>query len=137
VRVSNLPEGQAIEVVSLGNGRYRIAEGTARRVAYAVTARDTWVFLDGRTYVVPAAGAGLPRGSRAEEGGVLTAPMPATVLAIHVAAGQRVKRDDVLILLEAMKMELPIRAPRDGLVTTIACRPGELVQPGVTLLEIE
>ena len=40
-------------------------------------------------------------------------------------------------MLEAMKMELPIKAPRDGRVTAISCRTGELVQPGVPLLELE
>jgi biotin carboxyl carrier protein len=35
-----------------------------------------------------------------------------------------------------MKMELPVRAPRDGIVSAIHCREGELVQPGVTLVEI-
>ena len=40
-------------------------------------------------------------------------------------------------MLEAMKMELAVRAPRDGVVTAVHCRAGELVQPGVTLVEIE
>lgn len=63
--------------------------------------------------------------------------MPATVVRIIVEPGQRVSKGDVLIVLEAMKMELPIKAPRDASVKRIACRPGELVQPGVPLLEIE
>jgi biotin carboxyl carrier protein len=40
-------------------------------------------------------------------------------------------------MLEAMKMELPITAPRAGRVKSIHCREGELVQPGVPLLELE
>ena len=63
--------------------------------------------------------------------------MPATVLAINVAPGQRVERNDVVMLLEAMKMELPIRSPRDGIVKIVGCQVGELVQPGTTLLELE
>jgi biotin carboxyl carrier protein len=63
--------------------------------------------------------------------------MPATVSSISVVAGQPVARGDVLIMLEAMKMELPIKAPRDGVVKAIACREGDLVQPGVPLLELE
>jgi acetyl-CoA/propionyl-CoA carboxylase biotin carboxyl carrier protein len=63
--------------------------------------------------------------------------MPATVAAIKVKPGQQVVKGDLLVMLEAMKMELPIKAPRDGRVTAVACRPGELVQPGVPLLEIE
>ena len=62
--------------------------------------------------------------------------MPATVVKIEVTPGQTVTRDSLLIMLEAMKMELPIRAPRDGRVTAIHCRAGEIVQPGVPLLEL-
>ena len=47
------------------------------------------------------------------------------------------KRNDVVMVLEAMKMELPIRSPRDGVVKAIRCAAGELVQPGTTLLELE
>ena len=67
----------------------------------------------------------------------LASPMPATVAAITVAPGQDVRQGDVLVMLEAMKMELPVRAPRDGRVKTIRCRVGELVQPGVGLVELE
>jgi biotin carboxyl carrier protein len=67
----------------------------------------------------------------------LASPMPATVAAVKVSPGEMVVRGDVLIMLEAMKMELPIIAPRDGRVRSVACRPGELVQPGVPLVEIE
>ena len=125
------------EVISLGNGCYRIDDGERRRVAFAVAAQDTWVFLDGRVYVVPPATGIVARRSVADDRGALTSPMPATVLAIHVEPGQRVTRDEVLMVLEAMKMELPVRAPRDGRIASVACRPGELVQAGVTLLEIE
>ena len=64
-------------------------------------------------------------------------PMPASVVAIHVTPGQVVAEGDTLIVLEAMKMELPIRAPRNGVVKTVACVKGEIVQPGVNLLEFE
>jgi biotin carboxyl carrier protein len=67
----------------------------------------------------------------------LAPPMPATVASVLVAPGQPVARGDVLIMLEAMKMELPITAPRDGRVRSVACRPGELVQPGIALVELE
>ena len=63
--------------------------------------------------------------------------MPATVLAINVAPGQRVARNDVVMVLEAMKMELPVKSPRDGIVKAVGCRVGELVQPGTTLLELD
>jgi 3-methylcrotonyl-CoA carboxylase alpha subunit len=67
----------------------------------------------------------------------LAAPMPATVVAINVTTGQAVTAGDTLILLEAMKMELAVTAPHDGTVRAIACRVGELVQPGVPLVDLE
>ena len=126
-----------LEVVALGNGRYQVTRGTQRTIAFAVAGRDTWVFLDGRTFVVSDTPDGLPHRSRIDEQGALTAPMPATVLKISVATGQQIKRNDVVMVLEAMKMELPIRSPRDGVVKAIHCQAGELVQPGTMLLELE
>lgn len=126
-----------IDVVPLGDGRYQVNQGTTRRIAFAVVARETWVFLDGRAYLVNEAGDGSPRKSRVDEQDALAAPMPATVLAIKVAPGQPVERNEVVMVLEAMKMELPIRSPRDGVVKAVGCQVGELVQPGATLLELE
>jgi len=62
--------------------------------------------------------------------------MPATVVHVKVAAGDVVKRGDILIVLEAMKMELPVRAPGDGRVTAVHCEAGQLVQPDTSLIEI-
>jgi 3-methylcrotonyl-CoA carboxylase alpha subunit len=61
--------------------------------------------------------------------------MSATVVRILVKPGDSVSNGDVLIALEAMKMELPIRAPRDGVVKAIHCQAGDLVQPGQQLIE--
>lgn len=123
----------------LGDGRILMERDGARRVAWtAVEGQRTWVFLDGRTFVVEAARAGeRPAGAPQDDATALSSPMPATVAAVNVEVGQTVARGDVLVMLEAMKMELPIRAPRDARVRTIACRTGELVQPGVPLLELE
>jgi acetyl-CoA carboxylase biotin carboxylase subunit len=67
----------------------------------------------------------------------LVAPMPATVARIQATVGQQVSRGETLLILEAMKMELPVRAPSDGRVTAIHCREGELVQPGLALIEMD
>ncbi len=67
----------------------------------------------------------------------LMAPMPATVVRIQASVGQPVTRGETLLVLEAMKMELPVRATSDGTVTAINCSEGELVQPGVALIDID
>jgi biotin carboxyl carrier protein len=106
------------------------------RTAWVARDRDRrWVFLDGRSYELIDARAGERRPTAAHHG-ALTSPMPATVRRVAVAAGDRVKAGETLIVLEAMKMELPVRATHAGTVKTIACREGELVQPGVPLIEL-
>jgi biotin carboxyl carrier protein len=125
------------KVTPLGNGRYLVEQDSKTVTAYAVASgRETWVFLDGRTFLVSAAAAAGTRASATDDANALAAPMPATVVRIEVSPGQTVLRDSLLVMLEAMKMELPIRAPRDGRVTAIRCQVGEIVQPGVPLLEI-
>ena len=97
-----------------------------------------WIFLDGRVYVIDTTGSSDDTGRRAQDDETaLASPMPATVASIHIRKGQSVARGDLLVMLEAMKMELPIRAPRDGRVKAIACTRGELVQPGIPLVELE
>jgi urea carboxylase len=59
------------------------------------------------------------------------------VTRINVAVGATVAKGDTLLVLEAMKMELPVRAPAAGTVAALACREGELVQPGVPLIELD
>jgi acetyl/propionyl-CoA carboxylase alpha subunit len=76
-----------------------------------------------------------PDGRSASAGGAVTAPMPATVLRINVKPGDAVKKGDILVLLEAMKMELPIRAIDAGVVAAVRCREGELVDADAVLLE--
>ena len=67
----------------------------------------------------------------------LSAPMPATIVTVLVEPGQVVERGDVLVVLEAMKMELTLRAPNDGTVDTVTCKEGELAQPGVALVTMQ
>jgi biotin carboxyl carrier protein len=61
--------------------------------------------------------------------------MPATVIKVVVAPGDAVKKGDIVVVLEAMKMELPVRALGDGVVSAVRCREGELVAADATLVE--
>jgi 3-methylcrotonyl-CoA carboxylase alpha subunit len=119
-------------------GEYVARRGERIERVYAVVAGEmTWVFHDGTVYeIVSEDGAGARRRG-AHHHGSLTAPMPATVVTINVRPGDEVKRGDVLIVLEAMKMELPVRASGAGKVEAIHCRPGDLVQPGVSLIDLD
>jgi 3-methylcrotonyl-CoA carboxylase alpha subunit len=106
------------------------------RHAHAVAQGDTrWVFLAGEVYEFEVERPGRRRTTAHHAS--LSSPMPATVRRILVAPGATVSKGDTLLVLEAMKMELPVRAPVDGIVTSVACSEGDLVQAGVILVELE
>lgn len=66
----------------------------------------------------------------------IAAPMPGTIVSVNVSDGQSVKKGDVLVVLEAMKMENEIKAPKDGTITGISVSKGESVDTGATLVTI-
>ncbi len=68
--------------------------------------------------------------------GRLTAPMPGKILEIRTSPGAKVSEGDTLLIMEAMKMELAIKAPMDGEVDNLAVETGDLVEADVLLLEI-
>lgn len=65
-----------------------------------------------------------------EAGTPITAPMPGKILDVKVSAGASVKRGQVIMILEAMKMENEIVAPEDGVIADIAVSPGTAVEAG-------
>lgn len=129
----------AMSVVALGNHEYLVTDddGRQHRVFSISEGSTRWVFCEGEVWTIDTAGAARPRTRGAAHHEHLSAPMPATVLKVPVAQGDAVSKGQTVVLLEAMKMELPLRAARAGSVTAVRCREGEIVQPGVTLIEIE
>jgi biotin carboxyl carrier protein len=67
----------------------------------------------------------------------LMPPMAATVVRVETRPGARVEAGDTLVVLEAMKMELVIRAPRAGVVRAVHCVEGQLVNPGTVLVDLD
>ncbi len=144
--VEALPDGRLrvagaedpFTVVQAADGSYLVGDGTRTwRVFVAGPPDARFVFADGAVATLEVApdAPGRKR-RRASHGDATAAPMPATVAAILVTVGQDVKQGDVVLKLEAMKMELPIRAHTDGTVAALRCRVGDLVQPGVPLIDI-
>ena len=80
----------------------------------------------------PAPAAPAPAG-----GETVKSPMPGTILAVNVTAGQSVKKGDVLVVLEAMKMENEIQAARDGVVASVAVTKGATVETGAVLVVLQ
>lgn len=93
----------------------------------------------GRVFEVrrePVRPAARPGGGSADHGTGLTAPMPGRIRRTLVEPGDPVERGQVILVLEAMKMEHAIRAPRDGTVTRLDHAEGDLVEAGTVLAEI-
>ena len=124
--------------VSAHDGRLHVSGGDVTHSGNAVASGDeVWVTVDSEVFLFQ-----VTQGARASHAAsaaqdAFSPPMAATVVRIAVKAGDHVEDGDVLIALEAMKMELPIRAPRAGIVRAVHCREGELVQPGQVLIDFE
>jgi biotin carboxyl carrier protein len=124
--------------VPVGPGTFVIEVAGTRRVVYvARQGEDIWAFWNGHVF---RSGAGASHGTEprahVELAQQLTSPMPATVVQVLVSPGARVKKGEAVVLLEAMKMELPVRARAEGTVSAVRCRAGELVQAEQVLVEI-
>lgn len=85
---------------------------------------------------VAAAPAAAPAAGALAAGEVVTSPMPGNILKINVTQGQKVNEGDVLIVLEAMKMENEISATKSGTVAQISVTKGAVVETGTPLVVI-
>jgi glutaconyl-CoA/methylmalonyl-CoA decarboxylase subunit gamma len=129
-------------VTRLGAGVYRVAEDAAgnerQALVYVAGPRgNTWAFSNGRVYrpvapEEPARRAHVPGAVQS-----LTSPMPATIVKVLAEPGQAVKAGDTLVIVEAMKMELPVRAPADAVVKAVHCKEKDIVQADQILVELE
>ena len=117
------------------HGRLRVEIAGTLRLAHVAKVGDSWwIHLDGRIHVVRAREPG-NAGTEPSEGS-LSAPMPGTVLEVHIKEGQRVRKGQTLVVLEAMKMEHRIQAPKAGEVTELHFSVGDRVDMGEILVQI-
>ena len=145
-----LREGDAERMVRLtGRGPYELDGHVAVRSqaephewtidAYpAAAAREgtmCWVGLQGETYELDTSMR--PRNVELTIGSEVAAPMPGVVIAAQTKADQKVRRGDLLFVVEAMKMELRVEAPADGVVTKVLASVGQQVERGQRLAEFE
>lgn len=126
-------------VTRIGAGVYRVeTEGRLETVYVAGGPDHRWAFWNGQIFAGPFdEPAGAVRQGRRDRDQRLFAPMPATVLKVLVQPGATVVKGEVMVILEAMKMELPVRSPANATVKAVHCREGDLVQSEMTLAELE
>ena len=109
---------------------------TVNGTAYEVTVEEIQGGAAAPAPVAAPAPAPAPAPAAAGSGEPVSAPMPGTLLDVKVSVGQAVKSGDVLMILEAMKMENEIMAPKDGTVTSVSATKGASVQSGDVLCTI-
>ncbi|HLY11931.1 MAG TPA: biotin/lipoyl-containing protein [Planctomycetota bacterium] len=109
-------------------------QGTSLPVALVRSGRGAWVSVRGLTrYVTPEAAA--PSDPRSPERD-LRAPMTGRVVTVSAIVGLSVRARDTLVVLEAMKMEYRLTAPRDGVIEAVSCAEGERVDLGRVLVTL-
>jgi biotin carboxyl carrier protein len=109
-------------------------EGRTIRVAIVRAGEGVWVGWPGRArYLGPERAASLNPAAGERE---VRAPMTGRVVKVAVNPGAPVRADDVLVILEAMKMEYRLVAPRDGAIESVGCNEGERVDLGHVLVTL-
>lgn len=128
-----------VEMIQAKDGKLDLLIDGKRVSAY-VSSDNTkrWVTINGHTLVLTKSSGGR-RGSHAghHTAGELTAPMPGQVRTVNVSEGDAVTKGQTLLVLEAMKMEIRIHAPRDGVVKKSFVKQGQTVEREQILIEIE
>lgn len=116
---------------------YRI---TVNGVAYDVAVEEMG---EGAVTSTPAAATPTPEAPKAAPAAAgagavkINSPMPGNILSVKVSAGQAVKKGDVLMILEAMKMENEICAPQDGTIASVQAAAGDSVESGDVLVTMD
>jgi 3-methylcrotonyl-CoA carboxylase alpha subunit len=131
-----------VELLSAGNGMLNaVVEGKPRVAGLAFDGLDVLVSIGGESYRLakppPPDVDGSGQGGTDATGASLTAPMPGTVVRVLVGEGDEVEEGQLLLVLEAMKMEQPVTAPHAGRVASLPYGEGALVPGGAVLAEIE
>lgn len=124
-----------VVVERLGDGRVRLVDGERRVVATVRRAGEvTYVAIGGRTYEVRDTGDD-EEADDAAHAHSADSPMTGTLVKVSVAAGDAVEAGQELFVVEAMKMEYVVRAPREGRVARVHGNVGSSVDLGATVVE--
>jgi biotin carboxyl carrier protein len=158
-------QARSVELEPKGGGQWRVVVDGKERTLEVRVGQGSFTWIDGTTVVQAAVDGALPRPTvtlrrqvipveiadaqtaalasagkgRAQAAGAATvrAPIPGRVARVLVKVGDAVSAGKGLVVLEAMKMENEIKAPRDGVVKSVGCSEGAAVETGQTLVVIE
>lgn len=122
---------------ALSHGGWLIQHDQQHRIAYGVaTGHERMVHVDGQHYAMSVVDARAKTRKRASSGGDLTAQMPGQVTDVRVSDGESVSASQVLLVMEAMKMEIRVLAPNAGVIKRVLVQKGQVVERGQLLIEV-
>ena len=127
-----------VEVLQAKDGKLDLLIDGKRVTAYVSSENaKRWVTVNGQTFVLTKPAAGARDRGHQPAAGELTAPMPGQVKVVNVSEGELVVKGQTLLVVEAMKMEIRIQAPRAGKVMKLFVQQGQTVEREQMLIEIE
>lgn len=129
--------GDEIIPVSLAGDRLTV-NGRSERIAVAVDGDTVFVHLNGRAHRIDYREP-LARFARSAAGGgadAIAAPMPGSVVAVNVTAGDTVAAGQVMMVIESMKLETAIKAPRDAVIEAVHVAAGKTFNKGAALIAL-
>jgi 3-methylcrotonyl-CoA carboxylase alpha subunit len=138
-KLSAAGEESMVEVLYYGDGNIRaLIDEEPIEAGILLHAQAVLASLGGELHTLrkPAPPAVDERGPGADAAASLTAPMPGTVVKVLVEEGQEVEEGQLLLVLEAMKMEQPVTAPHGGVIHSLPFQEGSLVPGGAVLVEL-
>ena len=129
------------EILSLTANSYSIRLGNRQRTAFVARCDERiFVHVGGQLFEFTEAGAerqAFAGGAGATGDGSVSSPMPGRVVKIPVTEGQQVEKNQTLVIVEAMKMENPLKSPVAGTVRKVHFSEGDLVDAGKPIVEVE
>ncbi len=132
----------AVDLYQIGErSLYNLLVGGISHEAFAFAEGDTqYVVIGGQCYSVRSADetpVTCPTDICPDDEAEIRAPMPGVIVSLVAQTGQRVGRQDLILTLESMKMEMQLKSPIEGVVTAVKVEPGEQVSQGQTLALVE
>jgi acetyl/propionyl-CoA carboxylase alpha subunit len=127
-----------VEILQVKDGKLDLLVDGKRVTAYVSSDNaKRWVTVNGQTFALTKLSGAKRKSTGREHASELAAPMPGLVRAVNVHEGEAVTKGQTLLLLEAMKMEIRIQAPRDGKLMKLFVKPGQTVEREQVLIEME
>lgn len=124
------------ENVEILSQKILLSISQTKKTAYNIKkGKKTYVDIDGNNFVISRPEKIFVKSKVGGDNGLLS-PMPGKIIKVNVVVGQTVKKGDAVVVMEAMKMEHTLKAPKDGKIVSIAHQEGDLIDGGVPVVEL-